>query len=316
MRMKRLLGLLPLLLVLAFAGAAPARPTASPALLTYAVSFGTGPQRGGLCLARPDGSEREWLTRGFEDWAPSWSPDGRYVAFSRNLPAERASRIVVADSSGRVIRQFGSGASNTDPTWSPDGQRIAYSADRGGSSRIVVASALGQVIVELRTQSTYATRPTWSPDGKWIAYVERPDTDMQDEAGPRWIVVIGADGSGRRIFAKGAGDPAWSPDGSEIAFVLYASRWPQTGDIAVASVDGRNQRRLRQTPMPEARPAWSPDGKLLAFTRGSESESAIVVSRPDGTDERVVVRSPTYGAFDPAWRPAAALPAAPRQACH
>lgn len=295
--------------------AASARTATPTALLTYAVTLGDGTELGGLCIARSDGTDRTRLTRGLEDRAPSWSPDGRYVAFSRRPAGKLGSRIFVADSRGRVVRQFGSGVANTDPAWSPDGQRIAYSAAEQGSSRIVVASALGRVIAELPTLAAFASRPAWSPDGKWIAYVERLDTDADSEAGLSRIAVIAADGTGRRLFATGAGDPAWSPDGSEIAYVAYATRWLDTGDVAVARVDGSSKRRLTTTSTPEARPVWSPDGTLLAFARGSDRESMIVVTGRDGRGERVVVRSPTYGAFDPAWRPPAILPAGPRQPC-
>lgn len=313
--MKRLLAFYVFAVVLSVVGAPSVWPASPTALLTYAVILGGGTELGGLCIARPDGTGRMRLTRGADDRTPSWSPDGRYFAFSRRLAGEPASRIVVADSRGRVIRQFGSGVVNTDPAWSPDGKRIAYSAGERGASRIVVASALGQVIMELPSRVAFASRPAWSPDGKWIAYVERLDTDVDSEAGLSRIVVVAADGTGRRLLAVGASDPAWSPDGSEIAYIAYATRWLQTGDVAVADVNGSNQRRLTATSMPEARPAWSPDGTRLAFARGSDRESAIVVSGRDGSGERVVIRSPLYGALDPAWRPPAVLLSAPRQAC-
>jgi Tol biopolymer transport system component len=312
--MKRLVVLGALVVACSLVAAASTLPATPTALLTYAVTAG-GPERGGLCVARPDGTQRLRLTHGAEDRTPAWSPNGRYVAFSRRVAGEQASRIVVADARGRVVRQFGSGLVSAEPAWSPDGERIAYSAGSAGSSRIVVASVLGHTLVTLATRAASASSPTWSPDGSRIAYVERLDTDDEGETGLTRIAVVAADGTGRRILATRAGEPAWSPDGSEIAYVAYATRWRETGDIVVAAVSSGNQRRLTATPTLEGRPAWSPDGKLLAFARGSQSESAIVVTRRDGSGERVVVQSATYGALDPAWRPPAALRATLRRAC-
>ena len=313
---KRLLVLGGTAALLAVAGVTDTYSARPPALLTYSVVHGPGgpfEPGSGLCLARPDGSRRVRLTRG-DDHSPTWSPDGRFVAFARQARDESVFRIVIADTGGRIVRQFGSATLNTDPAWSPDGRRIAYVAgDRG--SRIVVASARGRVLTELPTRGPLASRPAWSPDGRRIAYAERLDTDAGRQEGPSRIVVINADGTGRRLLASNAGDPTWSPDGSKIAYVAYRARWSETGDIAVANADGSDPRRLSSTSEPESRPAWAPDGRLIAFARGSELQSAIVVARSDGSGERGVVRSGSYGAFDPAWRAPVVLPKGRRPSC-
>lgn len=294
----------------AVASAITSHSATPPALLTYAVDD----RLGGLCLARPDGSRRVRLTRGARDRSPSWSPDGRFVAFARQLNAEPAIRIVVADTLGRIVRRFGSAAANVDPAWSPDGARIAYAAV-GRRSRIVVASAAGRTLAELPANGALASNPAWSPSGRRIAYTETLDADSDREGQPSAVFVINADGTGRRALARNAAEPSWSPDGSRIAYVAYRSRWSETGDIVVANADGNGARRLATTREPESHPAWSPDGRLIAFARGSEAESTIVVARADGSNQRVAIRSPSYGALDPAWRPPVGLSRGNRPSC-
>jgi Tol biopolymer transport system component len=78
-----------------------------------------------VARVRPDGSGAERLTEG---WRPTWSPDGRRIAFARP-PDVYTMR---ADGSG-IRRVMKSRVRETDIrgiTWSPDGRRIAIATDQ------------------------------------------------------------------------------------------------------------------------------------------------------------------------------------------
>jgi Tol biopolymer transport system component len=303
---RRLLALCGLATSIAVPAAADTQSARPPSLLTYAVE-----SSGSLCLARADGTHRLRLIRG-KNRAPSWSPNGRSVVFSRQVGT--ASRILVADTRGRVVRGLTQTGAFADPTWSSDGKRIAY-VSREGRSRIVIAGSAGRVLGELfAAPAAFISRPAWAPDGRRIAYAEEIQTE-QGTAGTSRIVVVNADGSGRRVFVGQASDPAWSPNGSKIAYVAYSSRLSETGSIVVANADGSGARHITAAGGPESRPAWSPNGQQIAFTRTAAGKSTIVVARADGSSERVVVGARGYGAVDPAWRPAVLLANARRRAC-
>ena len=74
---------------------------------------------------RPDGSGAERLTEG---WKPTWSPDGRRIAFTRP-PDVFTMR---ADGSGvrRVLRSRVRETDIRGLSWSPDGRRIAIATDQ------------------------------------------------------------------------------------------------------------------------------------------------------------------------------------------
>jgi TolB protein len=304
--MKRLLALCGIGASLAVTGATDTQSARPPTLLTYAVESSRS-----LCLARADGSRRVQLTGG-KDRAPSWSPNGRRVVFSRQVGA--ASRILVADTRGRVVRSLTQAGAFADPAWSSGGRRIAY-VSREGGSRIVIVGTAGNALGEiLAAPAGVLSRPAWAPDGRRVAFAE--DVAMESgRAGSSRIVVAKADGTGRLVLVGQASDPAWSPNGSKIAYVAYPSRLSETGSIVVANADGSGARHITAAAVPESWPAWSPGGQRIAFTRVTGGKSTIVVARADGSGERVAVGARGYGAVDPAWRPAVLLSKARRPTC-
>jgi TolB protein len=126
---------------------------------------------------------------------------------------------------------------------------------------------------------------------------------------------MAVDGTGKRLVVALGSDPAWAPDGSKLAYVAYDSRPAETGHVAVVNANGVNPHRISTSTEAESAPTWSPRGRLIAFTRGTGAGSSIVTVRPDGTGERMLIRSRVFGAVDPTWRPPVALPKMRRAAC-
>ena len=91
-----------------------------------------------------------------------------------------------------------------------------------------------------RRVATYAYDGRWSPDGRQIAFFGRGDSSSTavDNSG---LVLMNADGSGRRLVVptpgRYAGNPTWSPDGRRIAFSAEDPRQLRT-DIYVVDVAG------------------------------------------------------------------------------
>ena len=98
---------------------------------------------------------------------PTWSPDGRQIAYVSD--ETRTPQIYVIDVATKAKRRLTSrGRQNVDPDWGPD-NRIAYITKRGGAQVAVMDAAKGDASAELVTEAASWTHPSWSRDGRHIA---------------------------------------------------------------------------------------------------------------------------------------------------
>ncbi len=170
-----------------------------------------------------DGSGMQMLTSGPGwDGGPTWSPDGRALAFTRS-PTLGGGLIDIyvmnADGSEQRRLTRGTRPPGKDPTelaWSPVGDKIAFVSRRDGNLEIHVINPDGSGQRRLTRNTVGDSHPVWSPDGRRIAFVSNSQ-----------VCVMNADGSGqRRLTRNGARNfaPAWSPDGQRIAFERRVGR--------------------------------------------------------------------------------------------
>ena len=105
----------------------------------------------------------------FGDFAPTLSPDGKTVAFSRSSTVGLPEIYTVALSGGEPRQVTHEGVGAWDQMWSPDGQHIIFSSDRTGLSRVWRIAAAGGAI---EPETVYPAVGTLSRDGRRVAYIE------------------------------------------------------------------------------------------------------------------------------------------------
>ncbi len=267
-----------------------------------------------------DGGNPRNLTKNRnDDTFPSWSPDGKRVAFVSDRDGHvmngiSTAEIYVIDADGDNPQNLTNNpGSDRDPSWSPDGKRIAFSSLRRdkdgnlGHFDIYVMDADGGNPRRLTENPHGARSPSWSPDGGRIVFSTRRDGHFRTKFGiTSEIYVMDADGQGeQRLTENRQNDsyPVWSPDGERIAFASDRKGDLENYEIYVIDADGGNQQQLTNHRGDDGSPSWSPDGEQIAFhsLRGEQFRNAeIYVMDADGGGLQNLTNHPVSDA-GPAW---------------
>jgi TolB protein len=188
--------------------------------------------------------------------APVYSPDGRHIAFERELGASLV--IMVADATLRHARVVGAGYA---PGWSPDGKRLVFVSKPGSFQAVYVMNVNGtgrRRLTPWRLQA--GDFPDWSPDGTRILFASGP-TDRGN------LFTIHPDGTGLRQLTHYRGLAkvevgSFSPDGQSIVFstVVGAVNPPGSSltDVFVMAADGTDIGPVTRARNSDASADWGP----------------------------------------------------------
>jgi len=140
------------------------------------------------------------------DISPTWSPDGKKIAFVSKRSG--TPQIYIKNINGKGVKRLTyNGRYNTQPSWSPKGDKIAYSSLANNQINIFVIDIYGKNLFQLTSNSGDNESPSWSPDGNFIGF-------SSTRKGKSKIYVMTAKGKSQRPIVELTGeqsDPSWSP---------------------------------------------------------------------------------------------------------
>jgi len=160
-------------------------------------------------------------TSNYDEYFPSWSPDGRHILFVRRKLPEENSHVYIMDADGSNLTHIAECREGCSwPGWSLDGQRISYSTMLGEKlSGLCIVDTDGTILVEIPHGGNLS--PDWqrivTTDGAYLYISQLDGSETHQIADLSEIVSL-----------SWVRDLSWSPDGQWLAFTadfqIYVAR--------------------------------------------------------------------------------------------
>jgi len=123
-----------------------------------------------LMLADSDGANEKTLLSSSEPIiSPSWSPDGRrvaYVSFETGI----AKVFIQEISSGKREAVLSKDTQISSPSWSPDGKYLSLTLYQDGNAEIYILRLRDRILTRMTNQFAIDTESSWSPKGNKILF--------------------------------------------------------------------------------------------------------------------------------------------------
>ncbi len=154
-------------------------------------------------------------TSGVHEKFPTWSPDGKWIAYVSDKTGEDEIYLRAQNGKGKEIRVTSDGCCfRFQPVWSPDSKKLAY-ADKNHRLFYVDIQKKKPVLID-QARTWEIRQYTWSPDSKWLAYAKPGKNHF-------YSIYLYAVDTGKKAavttdFTQDA-SPVFSPDGKYLFFV-------------------------------------------------------------------------------------------------
>ncbi|HET6554637.1 MAG TPA: Tol-Pal system beta propeller repeat protein TolB [Dyella sp.] len=250
-----------------------------------------------LIVADSDGYNPQVVARSRESLlSPSWSPDGRKIAYVSFESGNSAIYVQDITTGSRQLISARAKGINGAPAWSPDGSKLALALSYQGNPEIYVMDVGSRAETRLTNNLAIDTEPRWTPDGQSIIFTS-------DRSGRPQLYQMPAGGGGAdRITFQGQfnANASVSYDGKQIAMVQG------NGNVyRIAIMDrslGGQVRFISPGPIDET-PSFAPNASMLLYAASEGRRGVLYAVSADGlVRQRLVladgdVREPAWGPY-------------------
>ena len=265
--------------------------------IAYITATGTAPNlQYSLMVADSDGYNPQVVVRSREALlSPTWSPDGRRLAY---VSFESGNSAVYIQDLGTGARQVVSNSRgiNSAPAFSPDGNRLALSLSKGGNPDIYILDLGSRQLTQITRHFAIDTEPEWAPDGQSLYFTS-------DRSGkPQIYQVSPSGGEATRVTFQGQYNASVSvvdAKGLKLAMVQG------NGNVYRIAVLDRstNQNTLVSPGSQDEAPSFAPNGSMLLYAASEGLRGVLYAASADGRVRQRLglaegdVREPAWGPF-------------------
>jgi TolB protein len=250
-----------------------------------------------LMLADSDGANEQTLLSSSEPIiSPSWSPDGKkvaYVSFETGL----ANVFIQNISTGKRNSVLSKNTQISSPSWSPDGKYLSLTLYQDGNAEIYILRLRDKTLTRMTNQFAIDTESSWSPKGNKILFTSgRSGSPQIYELDLRRL-----NSKAKRITFEGSynAKASYLPNEEGIIFVN------RSGDglfhIALKYKKENFIRILTEAKMDES-PSVAPNGNMVIYGITEEDQSMLAGFSLSGASFKLPasqgeVREPAWSDF-------------------
>jgi dipeptidyl aminopeptidase/acylaminoacyl peptidase len=220
-------------------------------------------------IVSPAGGEAMQVTQSGHDSSPSWSPDGKTLAFLSSR--DGSSQVYLLSMDGGEAKKLTTLSTGADLfQWSPDGKTIAFTSavyldckDDACNNKRDDDKEKSKVKARIYDHLLFRHWDHWSEGKRSHLFVMPVDGNSSArDLTPAADYDIPPDERGE------ANDFAFSPDGKEISYTAVPDKMEAistNGELFVVPVAGGEAKKITTNPGFDGNPVYSPDGQYIAY---------------------------------------------------
>ncbi|MBX7219208.1 MAG: winged helix-turn-helix domain-containing protein [Blastocatellia bacterium] len=227
------------------------------------------------------------------DSPPTFSPDGKHMAFVRNFPNDKSTSLIITALDGSNERKlinhpFAQGLSFAGPSWSPDGTVIAISARLGNRNEdfmhvLAVNAETGEEMPLTKQEWTWVGQVSWAADGSGVLAVAWNQNAVVF-ADQIWFLPF-PEGEARRITNDPNGYTSLSAATQTDSLVtMQSSRFARMWIVPLESPATAKQipTGFNETYSDFFGMDWTPDGRIVFGSHASGNSDLWVMDQNGG----------------------------------